>query len=49
MLGFGSVVIYHGINKNVSEPIEKATDTDAYVSNEGDGNTYHRATKTLFL
>lgn len=34
VLGFGSVVIYHGINKNVTEPIEKATDTDAYVSNE---------------
>ena len=34
VLGFGSVVIYHGINKNVPEPIEKATDTDAYVSNE---------------
>lgn len=34
MLGFGSVAIYHGINKNVPEPIEKATDTDAYVSNE---------------
>ena len=34
VLGFGSVAIYHGINKNVPEPIEKATDTDAYVSNE---------------
>lgn len=34
VLGFGSVVIYHGINKNVTEPTEKATDTDAYVSNE---------------
>lgn len=34
VLGFGSVVIYHGINKNITEPIEKATDTDAYVSNE---------------
>lgn len=34
VLGFGSVVIYHGINKNVPAPIEKATDTDAYVSNE---------------
>lgn len=34
VLGFGSVVIYHGINKNIPEPIEKATNTDAYVSNE---------------
>lgn len=34
VLGFGSVAIYHGVNKNVPEPIEKATDTDAYVSNE---------------